>query len=99
MAWMANHKSSTFVSRKHSESRSSVIPAAQANQENHSISHFLKSRLTNNKISTGMIVESRLPNITRSSGEVRKDKLAAAISSPPPTAARVDRKIRKSLDD
>lgn len=72
---------------------------ALQDQENYLISDFLKSSLINKKITGGMIVESRPPNITRGSGEVRKVKLTPAISSPAPAAARLDSEIRKSLDE
>ena len=45
-----------------------------------------------------MIVESRPPNITRASGEVRNIKLTPAIINPAPAAARVDSEMRKSFD-
>jgi len=57
------------------------------------MSDLLKSALNDNKITVGMIVDSRLPTITRGSGSVRNLKLTQAINSPVPAAARIDSEL------
>src|SRR5438552_14014022 len=72
----------TRAARLSDESIMKVARAYQ-DQENHSISHFLKSPLTNSKIPAGTIVESRPPNITRGSGEVsRSEEHTSELQSP-----------------